>query len=144
MENIYYTARRAAGLSQERWAELLGVSPEAVSQYERDIILPSDRVVLTMADLADLQVLGIWHLRKKSEIAARELPPVERLPLPLAVVQLLDAIRSFGEAHGEDELLRIAADGRVDPEEEPRFRAVVRDLDGIVRAAMQIDYAEKG
>jgi len=144
MENIYFTARRAAGLSQERWAELLGVSPEAVSQYERDIILPSDRVVLTMADLADLQVLGIWHLRKKSEIAARELPPVERLPLPLAVVQLLDAIRSFSEAHGEDELLRIAADGRVDPEEEPRFRAVVRDLDGIVRAAMQIDYAEKG
>lgn len=143
MENIYSLARRIAGLSQERWAELLGVSTEAVSLYERGLNQPSDRVVIRMAEIAILPPLCYWHLRQKSEIAARELPPVERLPLAQAVVQLIGAIRTFTAAHGEDDLLRIAADGRVDPGEEARFREIVRDLDGIVQASLQIDYAER-
>ena len=142
-DNIYYTARRESGRSQERWAEMLGVSVEAVSQYERGLIIPSDKVVIRMAEIAMLPPLCWWHLRRKSEIAARELPPVERLPLAQAVVQLIDAIRTFSGEHGEDDLIHIAADGRVDPEELPRFKNIVRDLDAIVRAARQIDYAEK-
>ena len=142
--NIYQNARRAAGLTQERWAEALGLSVEAVRQYENGGCLPSDGVVARMAELSMLPPLGYWHLRRKSEIAATELPPVERLPLAQAVVQLLAAIRSFEEKHGEDALLHIAADGRVDPSEEARYKSTVRDLHGIVQAALQIDYAEKG
>ena len=143
MENIYFLARRISGLSQERWAEMLGVSTEAVSLYERGLNQPSDRVVSRMAEIAVLPPLCYWHLRQKSEIAKRELPPVDRLPLAQAVVQLLDAIRAFSAAHGEDDLIRIAADGRVDPEEQERFKRIVRDLDGIVRASLQISYAEE-
>lgn len=142
--NIYQDARRTAGLTQERWAEALGLSVEAVRQYETDRILPSDAVVARMAELAMLPPLGYWHLRHKSEIAATELPPVERLPLAQAVVQLLSAMRAFESMHREDALLLIARDGVVDPGEEPRFKEVVRDLHGIVQAALQIDYAEKG
>ena len=143
MENIYFLARRISGLSQERWAEMLGVSTEAVSLYERGLNQPSDRVVSRMAEIAVLPPLCYWHLRQKSEIAKRELPPVDRLPLAQAVVQLLDAIRAFTAAHGEEDLIRIAADGRVDPEEQERFKRIVRDLDGIVRASLQINYAEE-
>ena len=142
--NIYYSARQTAGLTQERWAEALGLSVEAVRQYETDRILPSDAVVVRMAELAILAPLGYWHLRHKSEIAAAELPPVERLPLAQAVVQLLSSVREFQEKHREDALLLIAADGIVDPEEEPRFKEIVRDLHSVIRAALQIDYAEKG
>lgn len=142
--NIYYSARQTAGLTQERWAEALGLSVDAVRQYETDRILPSDAVVARMAELAMLPPLGYWHLRHKSEIAAAELPPVERLPLAQAVVQLLAAIRDFDEKHHEDALLLIAADGRVDPGEEQRFMETVRALYGIVQAALQIDYAERG
>lgn len=142
--NIYQNARRAAGLTQERWAEALGLSVEAVRQYETGGCLPSDSVVARMAELSMLPPLGYWHLRRKSEIAAAELPPVERLPLAQAVVQLLAAIRSFEAKHGADALLHIAADGRVDPGEEARYKETVRDLHGIVQAALQIDYAEKG
>ena len=144
MDNIYYLARQIAGLSQERWAEMLGVSTEAVSLYERGLNQPSDRVVIRMAEIAVLPPLCYWHLRTKSEIAKRELPPVERLPLAQAVVQLIDAIHAFTQAHGEDDLIHIAADGRVDPDEMDRFKHIVRDLDGIVRASLQIDYAERG
>ena len=40
--NIYRTARQAAGLTQERWAEYLGISVEAVRQYERGTIMPAE------------------------------------------------------------------------------------------------------
>lgn len=142
-ENIYAIARRTAGLTQERWAEMLGVSADAVYQYEAGRIMPADDVVLSMADFSGLQILGTWHLRRKSAVAAEILPPVERLPLAQAVVQLLDAIREFDRKHHEDALLSIAADGRVAAEEEPRFKEVVRDLHPLIAAAMQIDFAER-
>lgn len=142
--NIYYNARRAAGLTQARWAEVLGVSESAVRKYESGEIMPEDDIVLSMADYSGLQILGTWHLRRKSAIAAQTLPPVERLPLPQAVVQLLAAIQDFQDKHHADALIRIAADGRVDPEELPRFREIVRDLHPLIQAAMQIDFAERG
>ena len=142
--NIYFNARQTAGLTQERWAEMLGISVEAVRQYECDRILPSDGVVARMAELSMLPPLGYWHLRHKSELAAAELPPVERLPLAQAVVQLLAAMRDFEEEHREDALLRIASDGRVDLAEEERFKAIVRDLHGIVQAALPAATARRG
>lgn len=142
--NIYHNARKAAGLTQERWAEVLGVSTSAVRQYEAGEIMPADDVVLSMADYSGLQILGTWHLRLKSQVAAAVLPPVERLPLPQAVLQLLAAMQVFNEKHHGDALISIAADGRVDPQEQSRFQEIVRDLHPLIQAALQIDFAEKG
>lgn len=141
--NIYYSARNTAGLTQERWAEMLGISAEAVRQYEAGRTLPSDEVVARMTEISMLAPLGYWHLRHKSRVAEQKLPPVERLPLAQAVVQLLAAIRDFDDKHHEDALLRIASDGHVDPDEEERFREIVRDLYPLIQAALQIDYAER-
>lgn len=141
--NIYYNARRTAGLTQERWAEVLGLSVEAVRQYETDKITPSDTVVKRMIEVAALPALGYWHLCHKSSLMRDALPPVERLPLAQAVVQLLARMREFDREHRDDALLTIAEDGRVDPDELPHFKQVVRDLHGIIQAAIQIDYAER-
>jgi predicted transcriptional regulator len=143
-QNIYAIAREAAGVTPARWAEMLGVSVEAVRMYERGEIRPADDIVLSMADLSGQQILGTWHLRRKSAVASEVLPPVERLPLAQAVVQLLSRIREFETKHYADELLHIAEDGRVAPEEEPRFKQIVRDLQPLISACMQIDFAEKG
>lgn len=115
--NIYRQARETAGMTQQRWAEMLGVSNEAVKQYAAGGYTPADDVVLAMADISGLQILGTWHLRRKSAIGAGVIPDVERL-------------------------LLIAADGRVDAGEEERFREIVQDLGPLIQAAMQIDYAE--
>ena len=40
--NIYKRARATAGLTQERWAEQLGISVESVRLYESGAGLPSD------------------------------------------------------------------------------------------------------
>ena len=141
--NIYRQARETAGVTQQRWAEMLGVSTEAVKRYEGGDYTPSDDIVLAMADLSGLQILGTWHLRRKSAIGADVIPPVQRLPLAQAVVQLLTAIMTFEQRHHADALLLISADGLVDAEEEPRFKECVRDLQPLIQAAMQIEYSER-
>ena len=142
--NIYYNARKTAGMTQARWAEMLGVAEETVRRYEAGAMLPADDIVLAMADLSGLQILGTWHLRRKSAVAADVLPEVQRLPLAQAVVQLLDAIDGFTEKHHARTLISIAADGKVLPEEQGEFDRVVKDLQPLIRAALQIDFADKG
>ena len=142
--NIYYSARKTAGMTQARWAEMLGVAEESVRRYEAGTMMPADDIVLRMADLSGLQILGTWHLRLKSAVAADVLPEVQRLPLAQAVVQLLDAIDDFTEKHHARTLISIAADGKVLPEEQEMFDRVVRDLQPLIRAALQIDFADKG
>ena len=131
-------------MTQARWAEMLGVSEETVRRYEAGTMMPADDIVLRMADLSGLQILGTWHLRLKSAVAADVLPEVQRLPLAQAVVQLLDAIDDFTEKHHARTLISIAADGKVLPEEQEEFDRVVRDLQPLIRAALQIDFADKG
>ena len=139
--NIYRNARQAAGLTQERMAEMLGVSAEAVRQYEAGRILPADDVVARMAEISGLAVLGYWHLCNKSRLAQDLLPEVERVSLPMAVCRLLAAMQAFTAQTRGAELLRIAADGRISALEAEGFRKIVGDLDEIVQAALQVKYA---
>ena len=82
--NIYRDARRTAGLTQERWAELLGLSVEAVRLYEGGKNLPSDEVVLRMAEAAGQwpakiggYSLGRERAQEKIVEAARKIPELE-------------------------------------------------------------------
>ena len=140
--NIYKNARDAAGLSQERWATFLGVSAESVRLYESGRGLPSDEVVARMADVAAMPVLCYWHLKYKSGIANDMLPEVDMVPLPQAVVNLLVEIKGFRS--DLDELLIIAADGLVDETESDRFIEILDRLQALIRAALMVNYAERG
>ena len=143
-ENIYKRARSTAGLTQERWAEQLGISVESVRLYETGAGLPSDEVVTRMIEVAVLPVLGYWHLMNKSRVAAEILPEVKMLPLAQAVVQLLHRIREFDEQHRVRELLSIAEDGQIDSAERELFTQIVAELDSVVQAAMALKFAEGG
>lgn len=140
--NIYQDARRTAGLTQERWAELLGISVDAVRQYETDRILPSDEVVLRMAEAAGQQIICYWHLIHKSRVAASLLPELDRKRLPEAVLSLLVAVRNFQD-DGMRELTRIAADGKISPEEQADYMTAMDQLQGVVREALHLQFAEE-
>ena len=140
--NIYQDARRTAGLTQERWAELLGISVDAVRQYETDRILPSDEVVLRMAEAAGQQIICYWHLIHKSRVAAQLLPELDRKRLPEAVLSLLVAVRSFQD-EGMRELTRIAADGKISPEEQADYMTAMEQLQSVVREALHLQFAEE-
>lgn len=140
--NIYQDARRTAGLTQERWAELLGISVDAVRQYETDRILPSDEVVLRMAEAAGQQIICYWHLIHKSRVAASLVPELDRKRLPEAVLSLLVAVRNFQD-DGMRELTRIAADGKISPEEQADYMTAMEQLQSVVREALHLQFAEE-
>lgn len=140
--NIYYNARRTAGLTQERWAEVLGISVESVRLYEGGVNMPSDEIALRMAEVAGQQIICYWHLLRKSKMANRLLPQIEKRPLPEAVIALLVKLRDFSE-DGMQELLRIAADGRVDPQEREIYNDAIRQLRELLSAGLHVEFAEK-
>ncbi len=139
--NLYYNARKTAGLTQERWAELLGLSVDAVGQYERGVILPSDEVVLRMAEAAGQQIVCYWHLLNKSRVAGTVLPDVEKRPLSEAVLGLLYQIESF-RSSSMNALVRIGADGKVDQEEAALYEECLEELRALIRAAYELHYGE--
>lgn len=137
--NIYKNARQTAGLTQERWAELLGISTDSVRRYESGQMLPGDDIVLSMAETTGILVLPLWHLRAKSAIAQDLIPDVPDVPLPQAVLKLLTAVKAVGAS--VDELISIASDGIVDKREESIFEEIAEDLDEIVEAAIAVKCA---
>lgn len=140
--NIYKSARHTAGLTQERWAEQIGISADTVRLYESGRNYPSDEVAARMAEVAGMPVLGYWHLKLKSALANDELPDVARLPLPQAVVGLLAAMDAIQPE--VKELLMIARDGIVDASEIELFEDILDDLEDVVQAALAVKYAERG
>ena len=140
--NIYKTARTVAGLTQERWAEAVGVAPCTIRSYESGEVIPADETVKIMAEVSGQPILCYWHMCNKSALAADTLPEVEQLPLPQAVVQLLCAIKDFGDYHGD--LLTLAADGKITTSEAAAWENIVARLDAVIRAAIQVKVAEGG
>ena len=140
--NIYKTARTVAGLTQERWAEAVGVSVDSIRGYENGAVIPTDETVRAMSEISGLAPLSYWHLCNKSTLAADTLPEVEQLPLPQAVIQLLCAIAAFTDLNGD--LLALAADGRISGDELAVWENIVGRLDSVIQAAIQVKVAEGG
>ena len=140
--NIYKTARTVAGLTQERWAEAVGVSVDSIRGYESGAVIPTDETVKAMSEISGLAPLSYWHLCNKSTLAADVLPDVEQLPLPQAVVQLLCAIGDFDDNHRS--LVKMAADGKISAGEAMEWEGIKKRLDAVIRAAIQVKIAEGG
>ena len=140
---IYESARTASGYTQERWAEYIGVSTEAVRCYELGTYLPTDEVLLRMADISGNKALPYWHLSQKSRVAAEILPKLEGVKkLPEAVLALMVQVEDFQE-DGMKELKRIAADGKVSRDEEAVFRDCLNQVMAVIQKAYALTYAEE-
>lgn len=139
--NIYARCRRARGITQEYAAELLGVATRTVAAWETGERIPSGVMVARMVDVYQTPVLAIEHLRLNDELARNIIPRIAETPLPQAVCQLISAVRSFSAIEGEDRLLQIAADGRVDDIEKAEYDMLLEALEPVVQAAMTLRIA---
>lgn len=137
--NPYQKARKTTCLTQEQAAERLGLSAESLKQYELGKRVPSNAVVWQMVQIYDTSWLALEHLRDTSE-ALGVLPEVTVQRLPTAAIQLINRVLDFADRHRDRQLLRIAEDGVIDEAERPEFDDIVRDLDGIVGAALQVKF----
>jgi transcriptional regulator with XRE-family HTH domain len=141
--NIYKSCRVTAGLTQERWAEVLGISPDSIRKYETGVIVPSDDVVLAMAEVSGQTVLGYWHLVNKSRVAGRILPNLCRRTLAEATLNLLNKTDDFTR-RGLEDLKRLAADGKITAEEVVAYGEALAQLREVIAAAYELEYAEEG
>ena len=140
---MYARHRRAAGITQEMAAELLGVAVRTVANWETGIYIPPDDKVALMCDAYPAPTLAIEHLRASSSLAAGLIPEASQLPLAQAVAQLLYCMRQFEQKHRADDLIWISSNGRVDEGEQTlRWCEISDELQDIVTAAMQLRFAQ--
>ena len=138
--NIYRIARDTAGLTQERWAENLGISVEAVRQYEAGTIMPGDDIVLQMTEISGQLILPYRHLVRKSRVAAAILPELDdELGLSETVLSLLIQIDDFRE-DGLRKLTRIASDGKISEDEAETYDKAIQQLSRLIALAMSLSY----
>ena len=139
--NIYRAARNVAGLTQERAAEMLGISVRSLADYETGVRTPPNEVVNDMVMCYNSQLLAIQHLRASAEAARKILPEVRAMRLPEAALTLIDAIYDFADDRLDRELIDIARDGVISEDVRPRFERVVEKIRTITAAAMAVSCA---
>lgn len=136
--NIYQSARKIAGLTQERAAELLGLSVRSLADYEAGLRLPPNDVADRMVTVYNSQLLEVQHLRNSTQIARDLLPDVQSMGLPEAVLTLVDAVYAFADDRLDRELIDIARDGVISPDERERFDRVIDKIRDITAAAIAL------
>ena len=130
---VYRICREQAGLTQEQAAEGLNCSVRQLARYESGETPVPDDLAYAMVRRYDSQYLAVEHLRLVSHVAAEVLPPVTVLDLPRAAIRIINQVRRFADLHRERELLDIAEDGVISPEERPLFDEIMEELHELVR-----------
>ncbi len=142
--NIYQSARKIAGLTRERAAELLGLSARSLADYESGLRLPPNDVADRMVTVYNSQLLAVQHLRNSTQIARDLLPDVKEMALPEAVLTLVDAVYAFADDRLDRELIDIARDGVISEDERERYDRVIDKIRDITAAAIALASMPRG
>ena len=141
--NIYQTARKSAGLTQEAAAERLAVSLTSLRAYEGGERVPAGDVVARMCIVYDTQFLGVQHLQLFGSLLPECVQEAQPERLETATIKLVRRIMRFADGHRNDRLLEIAEDGVIDEAERPEFLAITAELNEIIKAALALMYTEE-
>lgn len=135
--NLYQRARLSTGLTQERAAELLGLSVESLKQYEGGKTVPKDETVAKMVEVYHLPWLALEHAQATDTLGV--MPEVTPRPLVMSSVALENRLRELTDRIRS--LMRIAEDNRIDEDEQQEFDAIAEKLWDAVGAAYQVIFA---
>lgn len=141
--NIYASARKCAGLTQERAAEALGISVESIKKYENDVgngRIPPDSTVLNMCTVYNNLILMYQHKIETDKIARLLMPNgVKIRELPESILRLQKEVSDFLKLR--DEMVDITYDGVITDDERERWDVIVKELDDITEAIMCLKFA---
>lgn len=141
MKNIYQTAREAAGITQERAAELIGLSVESIRSYETEKRVPSDETVIKMIEIYNANYLAYQHLKLKTQVGNAFLPDVHEVPLSNAALALIHNLHSCMEEH--EEIIAITMDGNISQEELTEWQRIMKKYDDLYTAILEIQFSKK-
>lgn len=141
--NIYQTARKAAGLTQEAAAERLALSVESVRAYETGLRVPGNDIVARMCAVYDAQYLGMQHVQLSGTLLPACLREARPERLEAATIKLVRRMMRFADERRSDRLLEIAEDGVIDDDERPEFLSIAAEISEIVKAGLALMYTEE-
>ncbi len=141
--NRYYQARMAAASYDERLksregaAELLGIHPSTLSDYELGLtkVMPVD-AVMRMAELYNAPELRNYYCRMECPLGADCVPELCDDGLDRTALKILGALARGDEV--KDSLLDIVSDGKITPDELPRMEQITDYLDKVSAAAAEL------
>lgn len=136
--NVYQTARRAAGLTQEKAAELMGVPDRSLRAYETGERVPPNDVVELMCDCYNAQHLAYQHLKESNSLMHRVVPALEPRDLREAVLRIYNRLRRFDKAKDLERLMDIAEDGRIDDQERQEYDAILNDINELIQSGLEL------
>lgn len=132
MKSIYQTARESCGMTQEKAAELIGVSVESLRAYENNRRIPPTATVISMVDVYGVQFLAYQHLRHVNEIADKLLPDFDTKNIAEAVLTL---VKEMSEAEKLiPTLISVASDGVIDDDERPVWEKIKKEFGDVVQS----------
>jgi transcriptional regulator with XRE-family HTH domain len=144
-ENVYLHYRKEAAIdlpalsSREGAAELLGISPESLRDYERGVTktVPAD-IVLKMSHIYNAPEIRNFYCRNVCPIGEKYTPKidVDQVEIDRLTLRLLNAFRNISTI--KDTLVEIVADGIIDESERPALSEVLDTLDAISVHAQEL------
>lgn len=144
-ENVYLHYRKEAAIdlpalsSREGAAELLGISPESLRDYERGVTktVPAD-IVLKMSHIYNAPEIRNFYCRSVCPIGEKYTPKidVDQVEIDRLTLRLLNAFRNISSI--KDTLVEIVADGIIDESERPALSDVLDTLDAISVHAQEL------
>lgn len=150
-ENIYFQCRKRAALEDERLnsregaAELLGISPSTLADYEMGVtkFIPVESVV-RMADLYKAPFLKTRFCSCNCPIGSCSgaALPVEPKSIEQIVLSIAKNMQPQRIESARDTLIDIASDGRIDSEERTRLSNVINELDGLLHGIVSLRMVE--
>jgi len=136
-QNIYKNARKSAGMTQEKAAQLLNVSVDSLRDYEQSQRpVPSD-VASAMCDVYQAPYLAVQHLRLSSELGKRVVPEIQLKDLPEAVLSVLAAVQRFI-------VKRDVADGKIDEDEQAEWDNIIDRMNDLNVAMNNMRFSKGG
>ena len=138
-ENIYKTARRVAGLTQEQAADRLFISVRSLAEYEAGRTTPPDDVVCRMVDVYGDKSLAYMHLKQSTEVGRRFLPDLHIMDLPRSVLKLQKEVKDVTDIHHH--MVDVACDGMVEEHEHETWQSIEKELMEMVGAGLAVIFA---
>lgn len=137
--NIYKSARRDAGITQEQAAEQLYVSTRSLAEYEAGRTIPPCDVVCRMVEVYGAKHLAYLHLKQSTEVGCRFLPELHILDLPRSVLRLQKEVADVNGIHRE--MVDVVCDGMVEEHEHGIWQSIEKELMEMVGAGLEVIFA---
>lgn len=146
--NVYFQARKRAAEYNERLhsregaAELLGISPSTLADYELGItkVVPVDKVVL-MADLYNCPELITGYCKYECPVCGFLPLATEEKNIQGIALRLLKGFNEEELRVMKRNLIEITEDGKIADDEVPKLKEILKNLDSIVEVISEMKIA---